>query len=183
MTGSGAVSAVRELESHDLLSSSELRDLEKTKLRCLLSHAGQHVPYFKDVIHKTGLDIESLAEPTQFRMLPVLSKATIREQGERLPVNSQVFAPFFVGDENDELGVLLGCLEGVACVEAMVYELLEELGASVGGTIHATGGAAQSVLGLQIRSNLLEKTLRVPSHPNSAMGAAILAAAGFLERP
>lgn len=84
MTGSGAVSAVRELESHDLLSTSELRNLEKTKLRRLLSHAGEHVPYFKDVIDKTGLDIESLAEPAQFRMLPVLSKATIREQGERL---------------------------------------------------------------------------------------------------
>ena len=80
VTGSGAVSAVRELESHDRLSTSELRDLEKTKLRQLLSHAGEHVPYYKDAIDKTGLDIESLAEPAQFRALPELSKATIREQ-------------------------------------------------------------------------------------------------------
>lgn len=84
LTGSGAVSAVRELESHDRLSTSELKDLEKTKLQCLLSHAGEHVPYYKNVIENSGLDIESLAEPAQFRKLPVLSKATIREQGERL---------------------------------------------------------------------------------------------------
>ena len=84
VTGSGAVSAVRELEAHDHLSTKELRDLEKTKLRCLLSHAGKHVPYYKDVIEKSGLNIESLAEPAGFSALPELSKATIRQQGERL---------------------------------------------------------------------------------------------------
>jgi sugar (pentulose or hexulose) kinase len=61
--------------------------------------------------------------------------------------------------------------------------LLESLGAAVGDTIYATGGAAKSRLGLQVRADLLQKTLCVPSHPNSAMGAAILAAAGFLDRP
>lgn len=65
----------------------------------------------------------------------------------------------------------------------MVYELLESLGAKVGDTIHATGGAAGSLLGLQIRANLLDKRMCVPSHPNSAMGAAILAAVGYFERP
>jgi xylulokinase len=53
----------------------------------------------------------------------------------------------------------------------------------VGDTIYATGGAARSLLSLQVRANLLQKSLCVPSHPNSAMGAAVLAAAGFLERP
>jgi sugar (pentulose or hexulose) kinase len=103
--------------------------------------------------------------------------------GERLPFSSSSFAPFLEGDQSDEVGVFLGCLEGVAFVEALVYELLESLGAAVGDTIYATGGAAKSRLGLQVRADLLQKTLCVPSHPNSAMGAAILAAAGFLDRP
>ncbi|NIP98041.1 MAG: carbohydrate kinase, partial [Akkermansiaceae bacterium] len=60
---------------------------------------------------------------------------------------------------------------------------LGSLGATVGGTIYATGGAARSPLGLQVRADLLGKVLCVPAHPNSAMGAAVLAAAGFLERP
>ena len=96
---------------------------------------------------------------------------------------SRSFEPFFVGDESDEVGVFLGCIEGVAFVEAMVYELLESLGGTVGDTIYATGGSARSLLSLQVRANLLQKSLCVPSHPNSAMGAAVLAAAGFLERP
>jgi xylulokinase len=104
-------------------------------------------------------------------------------QGERLPFSSQSFRPFFFGEESDEAGVFLACVEGVACVEAIVYEMLERFGAAVGDTIFATGGAARSELGLQVRASLLNKTLKVPAHPHSAMGAAILAAAGQQDRP
>ena len=103
--------------------------------------------------------------------------------GERLPFSSSEFRPFCEGDPSDEVGYFLGCLEGVACVEAMVFGLLESLGGVVGDTVFATGGAASSALGLQIRADLLQKLLVVPAHPNSAMGAAILAAAGYLEKP
>jgi sugar (pentulose or hexulose) kinase len=51
-----------------------------------------------------------------------------------------------------------------------------------GDKIFATCGAASSDLGLQIRANILQKKLLVPEHPHSAMGAAILAAAGFCDR-
>ena len=102
--------------------------------------------------------------------------------GERLPFSASDFVPFREGDEDDEVGLFLGCLEGVACVEALVYELLESLGAVVGDTIYATGGAAGSALGLQVRADLLQKRIAVPAHPNSALGAAVLAAAGFFER-
>jgi xylulokinase len=89
---------------------------------------------------------------------------------------------FFSGDLKDRKDYLLGCLEGIAFLELLSYELLEELGASVGNKIFATGGAASSDLGLQIRANILQKNLLVPEHPHSAMGAAILAVAGFNDR-
>ena len=100
-------------------------------------------------------------------------------KGERLPYASASFAPFFLGPEDDEVGAFLGCVEGVACVEALVYELIESLGGTIGDTIFATGGAARSALSLQLRADLLQKSLSVPAHPNSVMGAAVLAAAGF----
>jgi sugar (pentulose or hexulose) kinase len=103
-------------------------------------------------------------------------------KGERLPFLSSQFEPFFSGDKRDKKDYLLGCLEGIAFLEFLSYELLENLGASVGDKIFATGGAASSDLGLQIRANILQKKLLVPEHPHSAMGAAILAAAGFCDR-
>lgn len=107
---------------------------------------------------------------------------SIRE-GERLPYAVSSFAPFMEGDPDDEVGFFLGCLEGTACVEALVYDLLESLGATVGDTIYATGGATESSLWLQIRADMLQKRLCVPAHPNSAMGAAVLAAAGHSNKP
>lgn len=103
-------------------------------------------------------------------------------RGERLPFLSSQFQPFFLGDKENFEDYLLGCLEGIAFVEFLSYELLEKLGAFVGDNIYATGGAASSGLGLQIRANILQKNLIIPDHPHSAMGAAILASAGFFER-
>lgn len=120
------------------------------------------------------------AAATQTRTSHVIYPS-IRE-GERLPYAASSFAPFMEGEHDDEVGFYLGCLEGAACVEALVYELLESLGATVGDTVYATGGAAESPLWLQIRADLLQKRLCVPAHPNSAMGAAVLAAAGHSQR-
>lgn len=84
LIASGALNAVRELESHDQLSASELHELEQTKLQALLSHASAHVPYYQGVIDELGLDSQALSKPECFRSLPILSKAVIREQGKRL---------------------------------------------------------------------------------------------------
>jgi sugar (pentulose or hexulose) kinase len=88
-----------------------------------------------------------------------------------------------VGREEDEVGVFLACVEGVSFVEALIYELIESLGGVVGENLFATGGATLSLLGLEVRAAVLQKRIRVPAHPNSVMGAAILAAAGFHEEP
>jgi sugar (pentulose or hexulose) kinase len=103
--------------------------------------------------------------------------------GERLPFACGSFTPFDEGAQGDQVDEFIACLEGLACVEALVFELLEKLGGVVGETIYATGGAAGSLLGLQIRADFLQKVFAVPAHPNSVMGAAILAAAGDEGRP
>ena len=53
----------------------------------------------------------------------------------------------------------------------------------MGENVFATGGATLSLLGLEVRADVLQKRVRVPAHPSSAMGAAILAAAGFHGEP
>jgi sugar (pentulose or hexulose) kinase len=103
-------------------------------------------------------------------------------KGERLPFADPFFKPFFTGDKKEGTEYLLACLEGIAFVEYLSYELLERLGAEVGKHIYATGGAASSEIGLQIRADVLQKVLHVPAYPHSAMGAAILAAAGYHQK-
>ena len=100
-------------------------------------------------------------------------------QGERLPFATSSFKPFCDGEEDDEVGFFLGCLEGLACLEALVFELIESLGGVVGENLYATGGGSRSRLSLQVRADMLCKCIKIPAYPHSAMGAAILAAAGF----
>ena len=69
-------------------------------------------------------------------------------RGERLPFAEDCFEPFFVGREEDEVGVFLACLEGVSFVEALVFELIESLGGTVGENVFAIGGGT-SPLGLE----------------------------------
>jgi len=102
-------------------------------------------------------------------------------KGERLPFSDPSFVPFFQGGQRSGSDYLLACLEGIAFVECMSYELLGRLGAKVNGPIFATGGGASSTIGLQIRADVLQKSFHVPACPHSAMGAAILAAAGHNE--
>ena len=112
---------------------------------------------------------------------PPLFYPSIR-QGERLPFTNPKFKPFGVSGAVGKSEFFIGCLEGLAFVELMVYQLLEKLEAEVGPFVFATGGAAKSKMGLHIRAEMLQRTILIPQYPNSAMGAAILAIAGHTSR-
>ncbi len=103
-------------------------------------------------------------------------------KGERLPFADPQFLPFGNRRDCDRSEYFLGCLEGLAFVEKMTYELLKQLGTEVGERIFATGGSVASQLGLQIRADVLQRSILVPQYPNSAMGSAILAAAGYYSK-
>ena len=114
-------------------------------------------------------------------IVPPIVYPSVR-QGERLPISDPTFIPFGQKDKHNDLDFYLGCLEGLSFLEKMTYDLIEELGGQLGSSVFATGGAASSIVGLQIRADVMQRSISVPEHPNSAMGSAILAAAGFTSR-
>jgi sugar (pentulose or hexulose) kinase len=69
-------------------------------------------------------------------------------------------------------------LEGVGYVERLAYDVLAGLGGEIGHEIYVAGGANHSEAWLQLRADILQKTLLVPDAGGGAKGAAILAAAG-----
>jgi sugar (pentulose or hexulose) kinase len=130
--------------------------------------------------HFSGKDLARLDRAARERSTTDHLVYPLARRGDRLPFSGEEIDGFIVGDGEDEVGLYLGCLEGVAFIERLTIELLEELGATVGQTIFATGGGAKSDLWLQIRANVTGRTMAVPKSPESAYGAAILAAAGHL---
>jgi len=108
--------------------------------------------------------------PTGLIVYPLVRK------GERFPFADPEAQGFTIGDTDDERVRYAAHLEGLAYVERLCFQVLRDLGAQVGDALHVAGGATKSQAGLQIRADVLDTHLLVPSFPQGAMGAAILAA-------
>ena len=76
--------AVRELERNQWLSGEELAAIQARKLSALLGHAVKNVPYYRDLYRELGLKQFDLESRETLSRLPLLTKAIIRREGDRL---------------------------------------------------------------------------------------------------
>jgi len=117
-------------------------------------------------------ELETHAPPGPTDVLVYPSTTT----GERFPFRSPR-AEGFVEGKVERDGVLFrACLEGIAFVERLSVEVLEELGASVTSPVCSAGAAAEAELPGKIRASVLDRTVTVSHQPHSAFGSAVLAA-------
>lgn len=120
----------------------------------------------------------SIRAPTSLIVYPLV------RHGERFPFTVPDAEGFLIGATDvSHLPADLyytACLEGVAYVERLAYEVATELGAAVEGPIRTVGGATRSPLWLQIRASVCNRPFVVPTVGDPAMGTAVLAAAGRL---
>lgn len=98
-------------------------------------------------------------------------------EGERFPF----FAPSaraFESETGDETIRYAAALEGVAYLERMAFELIEESSGERVASVATAGGGSAGDTWLRIRSNVLERPIRKVRHGQAATGAAIIAASG-----
>jgi xylulokinase len=108
--------------------------------------------------------------PTSLLVYPLARK------GERFPFVCPEAEGFVVGRSRSSAETYAAHLEGVAYLERMAYETLEELGAGIRGDLYTAGGGSRSSVWLQIRANVVGRRISRPRTPEAAMGGAILAA-------
>ncbi|MGQ9682351.1 MAG: FGGY-family carbohydrate kinase [Anaerolineae bacterium] len=109
--------------------------------------------------------------PTDLIVYPLVRR------GERFPFVAPEAEGFVLGQAEDRAIFYAAHLEGVAYVERLAYQVLEQIGLPVGPDLYAAGGANRSAAWLQLRADITGKRLRVPRTSGAAMGAALLAAA------
>jgi D-ribulokinase len=111
--------------------------------------------------------------PTRWLRYPLL------KPGERFPFLCPNAAGFFnAGPGVDEVQRYAAGLEGLALLERLGYETLAGIGLEVGPRIYLTGGGAKSDLWSRLRASVLQKELLLPQVPETAFGAALIAASG-----
>lgn len=99
----------------------------------------------------------------------------LMQQGERFPF----IAPQAKGFEDEGMQPaerFAAGMEGVAYIERYAYEMIEQLSGEKVKAVFTAGGASNSEVWLQIRSNVLNLPIYKMKHVTGATGAAILAA-------
>jgi len=71
---------LRFLEAMQWRSPEEIEAYQLQALRALLSHAGQHVPYWREAFRRVGFDPRGVRHRDDIGVLPVLTREIIRER-------------------------------------------------------------------------------------------------------
>jgi len=74
----------RQMETSQYWPPERLENLRLERLRALLSHAGRHVPYYRELFSRLGFDPSRVTTTADLQRLPFLDKATIRAHTEAL---------------------------------------------------------------------------------------------------
>ncbi len=84
LKGDGLSARVKELQSHERVSSEELRELQWSRIGRFLKHIETNVPYYRDLFTQAGLRAEEIRSPADFLNIPLLTKDEIRAAGKRI---------------------------------------------------------------------------------------------------
>ncbi|MGI5132134.1 FGGY-family carbohydrate kinase [Pseudonocardia sp. CA-107938] len=126
-----------------------------------------------------GADLDALTDAARrLRSVPLCYPLT--GHGERFPFVAPEARGFWIdGGVERELGPDAGyaavCL-GVAHLERLCFDLLDDAGADVSGRVSFTGGGARNAWWNQLRCDVLGVPVRVPENAEPAVGMAVLAA-------
>lgn len=74
----------QEMEASQYWPRDRLEELRVTRLRSLLVHAGEHVPYYRDLFSELGFDPDAVNSCNDLQRLPFLTKTEIRAHTEAL---------------------------------------------------------------------------------------------------
>ena len=86
LRGEPVVRVLRELESGSGWPEERVRALQAGRVRRLLRHAFEHVPFYREAWSKVGFAPGDWDRPEALASLPVLEKRQVQEQGARMRV-------------------------------------------------------------------------------------------------
>ena len=123
-----------------------------------------------------GQDLDALGRAAAQRLPSGRIAYPLVKTGERFPFACPAAAGFGLDQIADPAERFAAGMEGVAFLERLGIERLEQLGLPIGPTVYATGGGVAGETWLRIRAAVNQRTYWTPRYPQCAVGAAVLAA-------
>lgn len=137
-----------------------------------------------------GADLEALDAAAGPRLPSNCLAYPLVRGGERFPFLCPTAEGFFVPEPADTVDRYAACLQGVALLERLGYQVLDQVagvrsvghvpsdGERPGGEVFSTGGGSRSDVWMQCRADATGRVIHRPACGESAFGSAVLAAAG-----
>ena len=122
-----------------------------------------------------GRDLSQLDEDARNCIPTGLLAWPLKQRGERFPFVAPQ-AEGFVPDGLGQAERFAACMEGVAYMERMAYELIERLSGERVAAVYTAGGGSNSDTWLTIRASVLNRPIYKCKEASGAVGAAIGAA-------
>jgi phenylacetate-CoA ligase len=94
----------KDLQRNQSLSAEELRLLQFDKLKSLLCHCYETVPYYRTIFAEIGLEPEDIRDLDDFKRIPVLTKADIRQNHDLLISNKFTQRELFMSSTGGSTG-------------------------------------------------------------------------------
>jgi phenylacetate-CoA ligase len=69
-----------ELQKYEFAPLKDVQALQLARLRSVVRHAAEHVPYYRDLFRENGIRPEQIRSPQDFLRVPILTKATLQQR-------------------------------------------------------------------------------------------------------
>ena len=94
LRGTKALQILKELEDSQWWPRERLLELQDERLRRVVKHAYNHVPFYQDYFHDNGLKPQDIQGQKDIYKLPIIDKEIIRQDSSRfIADNAAIFKP------------------------------------------------------------------------------------------
>jgi len=147
-----------ELEKSQYLSSEEIRVIQLTRLKALLNHAYDNVPYYRRRFDEAGVKPADIKDTADLARLPILTRSEVRENpSDLIAMNfpKEKMIPYSTGGSTGKPLQFYVTRENSAWGSAAAYRAYKWYGYEMGDKIAYLWGAGRDLSAQQRMANQL----------------------------
>ncbi len=120
-------------------------------------------------------ELQQLSNKIDINIKSNLDYYPLLKPGERFPINNPQLPPKLEPKPDNQIEFLQGLLEGIAKIETLGYQKLQQLGSSPLTQVYTAGGGAKNETWRKIRERYLQVPVSLSRQTEAAYGTALLA--------
>lgn len=152
ITGTGVMERLRELKSSQWLPRGKVIAIQQERLRLLLHHAYENIPFYRERFEGVGIHAADLDDPSVISSIPLLTKKEINENRDHMIDRNKTGGRLIPNSTSGSTGEALYFftdMRSSACRRAVVIRNQEWIGVKLGDRRVSLWGAAMDIKKLQ----------------------------------